>query len=103
MTKADNPRAVAGSNSEGAEMAQTRFAKDHLKAYIERVENRLQEKKEIGDDIRDIYAEAKAHGFDTATMRRVIKLREMDADERAEAEMLLDTYCNALGLTGVFL
>ena len=75
-----------------------RFAKDQLKAIIERIERLEEEKKTISDDIRDVYAESKANGFDTKALRAVIKLRKQDANERAEHEAILDTYLNALGM-----
>ena len=76
----------------------TRFAKDQLKAFIERIERLEEEKKTISDDIRDVYAESKANGFDTKALRAVIRLRKQDANERAEHEAILDTYLNALGM-----
>ena len=63
-----------------------RFAKDHLKAFVERVERLEEEKKTIADDIRDVYAEAKANGFDTKALRAIVKLRKQDVDERKEQE-----------------
>ena len=76
----------------------TRFAKDHLKAFVERVERLEEEKKAIADDIRDVFAEAKANGFDVKALRAVIKLRKQDADERREQEAILETYMHALGM-----
>jgi uncharacterized protein (UPF0335 family) len=76
----------------------TRFAKDHLKAFVERVERLEEEKKTIADDIRDVYAEAKANGFDTKALRAIIKLRKQDVDERKEQEAILETYMHALGM-----
>lgn len=75
-----------------------RFAKDQLKAFVERVERLEEEKKAISDDIRDVYAEAKGNGFDTKAMRQVIRLRKQDKDERAEHEAVLETYLHALGM-----
>lgn len=75
-----------------------RFAKDQLKAFIERVERLDEEKKAISDDIRDVYAEAKGSGFDVKAMRSIIRLRKMDSDERRESEAILETYMNALGM-----
>ncbi len=73
-------------------------AKDHLRALVERIERMEEEKKAIADDIRDIYAEAKANGFDTSSLRQIIKLRKLDPEERAEKEMILATYLRALGM-----
>lgn len=75
-----------------------RFAKDQLKAFIERVERLEEEKKATADDIKDVYAEAKGNGFDVKTLRTVVRLRKMDAEERKEAEAILETYLNALGM-----
>ena len=76
----------------------TRFAKDHLKAFVERIERLEEEKKTIADDIRDVYAESKGNGFDVKALRAVIRLRKQDAQERQEHELILDTYLNALGM-----
>jgi uncharacterized protein (UPF0335 family) len=76
----------------------TRFAKDQLKAIIERVERLEEEKKTIADDIRDVYAEAKGNGFDTKALRTVVRLRKQDKQEREEQEAILDTYLQALGM-----
>ena len=75
-----------------------RFAKDHLKAFVERVERLEEEKKALSDDIRDVYAEAKGNGFDVKALRSIVKLRKEDADERKEHEAILATYMLALGM-----
>lgn len=90
MADAENPRAVINAN-----------IREILKAFIERVERLEEEKKAISDDIRDVFAEAKANGFDVKALKRVIAIRKMDPDERAELNALVDTYCKALGM-GVF-
>ena len=79
-------------------MTAARIAKDHLKAFVERIERLEEEKKTISDDIRDVYAEAKANGFDTKALRVVIRRRKEDADERKEHEAILETYLHALGM-----
>ncbi len=71
---------------------------DRLRLLIERVERLEEEKKGIGDDIRDVYAEAKAVGYDPKIMREVVRLRAMKPDDRNEREIILDTYKAALGL-----
>jgi len=76
----------------------TRFAKDHLKAFVERIERLEEEKKALADDIRDVYGEAKATGFDAKALRAVVRLRKMDADERKEQDAILETYLHALGM-----
>ena len=75
-----------------------RFAKDHLKAFIERVERLEEEKKALSDDIRDVYAEAKGNGYDTKALRTIVRMRKQDANERAEQETILETYMQALGM-----
>ena len=76
----------------------TRFAKDQLKAFIERIERLEEEKKAIADDIRDVYAEAKANGYDSKIMRMIVRLRKMESHTRQEQDALLETYRQALGL-----
>ena len=71
---------------------------DRLRLLIERVERMEEEKKGIAEDIRDVYAEAKAVGYDPKIIRKVIQLRAMNPDDRAEMEAVLDTYKAALGL-----
>jgi uncharacterized protein (UPF0335 family) len=80
------------------EQPATRFAKDQLKAFVERVERLEEEKKTIADDIKDVYAEAKGNGFDVKALRQIVKLRKQDADERREQEAILETYLHALGM-----
>lgn len=74
------------------------IAKDQLKAFVERIERLLEEKKVITDDIRDIYAEAKGNGFDTKALRAVVRLRAQDENERKDHEATLETYKQALGM-----
>jgi uncharacterized protein (UPF0335 family) len=80
------------------EQPAARFAKEHLKAFVERVERLEEEKKTIADDIRDVYAEAKANGFDIKALRTIVRMRKEDADERREHEAILETYLHALGM-----
>ena len=75
-----------------------RFAKDQLKAIVERVERLEEEKKAIADDIRDVYAEAKGNGFDVKALRTIVRMRKQDKDERIEEETILQTYMVALGM-----
>ena len=76
----------------------TKFAKDQLKAIIERIERLEEEKKTISDDIRDVYAEAKGNGFEVKALRTIVRMRKQDADERREHETILETYLHALGM-----
>ena len=80
------------------ELAEGSIAADELRLLIERIERLEEEKKAMADDIRDVYAEAKARGYDPKTMRTVVRLRKMETHIRQEAEAMLDTYKAALGL-----
>jgi uncharacterized protein (UPF0335 family) len=80
------------------EQPAARFAKDHLKAFVERIERLEEEKKTISDDVRDVHAEAKADGFDVKALRTIVRLRKQDENERKEQEAILDTYMHALGM-----
>ena len=71
---------------------------DRLRLLIERIERLEEEKKGISDDIRDVYAESKAVGYDPKIMRQVVRLRKMKPDDRNEMETILDTYKAALGI-----
>ena len=79
-------------------MAEGSVAADELRLLIERIERLEEEKKAIGDDVKDVYGEAKARGYDTKTMRSIVRLRKMEKHVREEAEALLETYKAALGL-----
>jgi uncharacterized protein (UPF0335 family) len=92
--------ATAANAAAKDDQAAHRFAKDHLKAFVERVERLEEEKKTIADDIRDVYAEAKGNGFDVKAMRTVVRLRKQDVNERKEQEAILETYLHALGMLG---
>lgn len=68
-----------------------------LKSLIERVERLEEDKHTVTSDIREIYVEAKSHGFDIKIMRRVVRLRKQSRDARREEEAILDMYLTALG------
>lgn len=91
--------AAAKEEEASSNNAATRFARDQLKAIVERIERLEEEKKAIADDIKDVYAEAKGNGFDTKALRTVIRLRKQDVQERQEQEAVLETYMHALGMT----
>ena len=76
----------------------TKFARDQLKAIIERIERLEEEKKAISDDIRDVYAESKGNGVDVKVLRTIVRLRKQDPNERQEQESILETYMQALGM-----
>ncbi len=79
-------------------MNKTTFAHGQLKSIVERIERLEEEKKTIAGDIKEVYAEAKANGFDTKILRKVISLRKKDAAEREDEESMLDVYLAALGM-----
>jgi len=76
------------------------IAGERLRAFIERIERLEEEKAALAADVREVYAEAKATGFDVKTMRQLIRLRKMDRSDRREQEHLLDLYKRAIGLEG---
>ena len=76
----------------------TSFARDQLRSIVERIERLEEEKQALAGDIREVYAEAKANGFDTKVLRTVIRIRKEDSHEREEREALLGVYLHALGM-----
>jgi uncharacterized protein (UPF0335 family) len=80
-------------------MAGGNVSAEQLRLFIERIERLEEEKQGIADDVKDVYAEAKGTGYDTKTMRAIIRLRKMEKDARMEQEALLETYKAALGLS----
>lgn len=78
-------------------------ADERLRLLIERVERLEEEKKGIADDIKDVYAEAKAVGYDAKIMRKIVRLRRMKKEDIQEQAAVLETYCNALGIDPLFL
>jgi uncharacterized protein (UPF0335 family) len=79
-------------------MSDGNVAADQLRLFVERIERLYEEVKGINQDIREVYGEAKANGYDVPTMRKVVKLRAMETHQRQEADALLETYRTALGL-----
>lgn len=73
-------------------------AAEKLRTIIERIERLEEEKKTIADDIKDVFSEAKANGFDAKAIKAILKIRKKDEAERTEEEMILDTYMKALGM-----
>jgi uncharacterized protein (UPF0335 family) len=74
------------------------IAGERLKSFVERIERLEEERRALGNDIKEVYAEAKGSGFDPKIMRQVIRLRRMDKDDLDEQETLLDVYRRALGM-----
>ena len=75
-----------------------RVTSKEVRGFVERIERLEGEKKEVAEQVKDVYAEAKAVGYDAKIMRQIVRLRKMKPDDRAEMEMVLDTYKAALGL-----
>ena len=73
-------------------------ARDQLRSIVERIERLEEEKQAIADDIKEVFAEAKANGFDTKVLRQVLRLRRQDATERQEQDAIRDLYLHALGM-----
>ena len=78
--------------------ASTGIAQGQLRSIVERIERLEEEKATIADDIKEVYAEAKANGFDVKILRKVVRLRKVDRAEREEEEALIDLYLHALGM-----
>ena len=73
--------------------------RDQLKAFIERIERLEEDKREVAFGIKEVFQEVKSNGFDVKAVRAIIRLRKIDTNERKEAEAVLETYMNAIGMT----
>ncbi|PIR39531.1 MAG: hypothetical protein COV35_03195 [Alphaproteobacteria bacterium CG11_big_fil_rev_8_21_14_0_20_39_49] len=71
---------------------------EHLRQFVERLERLEEEKKNIAEDLKEVFAEAKSAGFDVKIIRQILKIRKIEANELEEQEYLLDTYKRALGM-----
>ena len=89
----DTPDINGGANAEAV-------ARDSLKSFVQRIENLEEEKAALATDIKDVYGEAKATGFDTKVLKKVIAIRKMERDQYLEQKALLETYMTALGIFG---
>lgn len=78
--------------------ASTSVTAGQLRAIVERVEKLNEEKSEISEQIKEVFEEAKGNGFDVKTLRKIIRMRKKDANERAEEDAMLDLYLQALGM-----
>ena len=72
---------------------------DELRQIIERIEQHEAEKKDIAEQLKEVYAEAKGRGFDTKALRKIVSLRKQDANERQEGDAILEVYMTALGMS----
>lgn len=79
-------------------MTKTAFAKEQLRSFIERIERLEEEKAALAADIREVYAEAKANGYDTKIMRKIVALRKLDKADYQEQEAILELYKEALDM-----
>jgi len=79
-------------------MAKAGFAKERLRSFVDRIERLEEERAALSADIREVYSEAKGEGFDTKTMRQVVRLRKLDKADFQEREAMLDLYLGALGM-----
>ena len=79
-------------------MSEATVSDEQLRLFIERIERLEEEKKGIGDDIKDVYLEAKATGYDPKIMRQIVRLRKLPVHDRKEMEAILDVYKSALGI-----
>jgi uncharacterized protein (UPF0335 family) len=86
-----------GTDTVVATQSLTQTAQEKLRQLVARIEKLEEEKKGIGDDVKESYAEAKAMGFDTKVLRQVIRLRKQDRQEREDQEQVRDLYLHALG------
>ena len=73
-------------------------ARDQLRSFVERIERLEEEKRGLASDIKDVYSEAKAMGFEPKALRQIVRERGQDVEERSEFEAILDTYRAALGM-----
>lgn len=104
MTEENQEQAPAGTGHNSGEVTDVGgVSGQRLKSFIERVERLEEEKAGISEDIKEVYGEAKATGFDVKIMRRIIKLRKMEAEKRREDQELLDLYASAIGMQESFL
>ena len=87
-----------GKNDGKSDASVGGIAADRLRSLIERIERLEEERKALGSDIKDIYAEAKSAGFDVKVLRQIIRIRKQEPAEVEEQETLLDVYRRALGM-----
>ena len=95
MARKDDDLAGVGHNSSSDAYNVTA---DELRQFIERIEQLASEKADIAEQEKEVFAEAKGRGYDTKTMRKIIKMRKVDANQRAEEDAILNLYMQALGM-----
>ena len=80
------------------DMGHNSVAGEQLRSFVERIERLTEEKAALQEDIREVFSEAKGTGFDPKIMRLLIRLRKMDAADRNEMQLILDTYMASMGM-----
>lgn len=98
---AEAKAAISGVVAEALNATSGQVDADALRLFIERVERLKEEIRGLNDDVRDIYAEARAHGYDKKAMQRIVKLREMEPEKLRAGEEILTLYMSALGMTPI--
>ncbi|MCR9088522.1 MAG: DUF2312 domain-containing protein [Rhodobacteraceae bacterium] len=83
---------------DGSADSVTEATSARLRSFIERLERLEEEKKELAEQLKEVFAEAKGEGFDTSAMRKILRMRKQDPDDRAEEEAVLELYMSALGM-----
>lgn len=91
------PDDFAFSGVDAAPQSLTQTAQEKLRQLVAKIERLEEEKAQIAADVKDVYGEAKALGYDTKALRKVVSLRRIDRKEREEQEQVLDLYLAALG------
>jgi uncharacterized protein (UPF0335 family) len=92
------PQNVETTPADAAAAAVEGVAANQLRSFVERIERLEEEKKAIGEDIKEVYSEAKGTGFDTKILKKIVALRKKDPEEIDEEQALLDVYKRALGM-----
>jgi len=85
-------------NNDGGGFSTTTVASAQLRQIIERIERLEDEKGQVAEQIKEVFAEAKGNGFDVKTLRKIVSLRKKDSETRQEEEAMLDLYMHALGM-----
>ncbi len=98
LVKKDSRQKEAFTDEETGAAKVENVAAAELRSLIERIERLEEERADIGGDIKDVYGEAKGRGYDTTAMRKIVRLRKKDANERIEEETILQAYMAALGM-----
>lgn len=98
MSEANVTSFPQGDSSEAETKDVGGITGERLKAFVERIERLEEEKKALAEDIKEIYGEAKATGFDSKTIRKIVGLRKLDSEKRREEEELLELYKSAIGM-----